>query len=156
MPQIIDPTAKIAETNIQRDVRIAEYCTIHDSSIKIGTVIKERVSLKRSDVGEYVLINAGTYIENVAIGNSVLIGPNCSIVGVTHMYFFPHGTEHQNTFIPIKIGFNVFIGAGTTILPGVTIGDKSVIGAGAIVNINIPDHHLYVGTPQAYKLTKLT
>lgn len=47
----------------------------------------------------------------------------------------------------VVIGNNVFVGAGTTILPGVTIGDNSIIGAGSIVNKSIPANSVAVGSP---------
>ena len=47
----------------------------------------------------------------------------------------------------VVIGNNVFVGAGTTILPGVTIGDNSIIGAGSIVNKPIPENCVAVGVP---------
>ncbi|MBQ9598477.1 MAG: sugar O-acetyltransferase, partial [Clostridia bacterium] len=48
---------------------------------------------------------------------------------------------------PVKIGSNVWIGAGSTILPGVTIGDNSVIGAGSVVTKDIPENVVAVGSP---------
>ena len=49
--------------------------------------------------------------------------------------------------LPIHIGENCWIGAGSIILPGVTIGDHTVIGAGSVVIKDIPDHVVAVGTP---------
>ena len=48
---------------------------------------------------------------------------------------------------PIKIGNNVWIGAGATILAGVTIGDNTVIGAGSLVKKDIPSNVVAVGVP---------
>lgn len=47
----------------------------------------------------------------------------------------------------VKIGSNVFVGAGSIILPGVTIGDRVVIGAGSVVTKDIPDNSVAVGNP---------
>ena len=51
------------------------------------------------------------------------------------------------TFKPIHIGMNVWIGAHATILPGVNIGDGAIIGAGAVVNKDIPSNAVAVGVP---------
>ncbi len=48
---------------------------------------------------------------------------------------------------PVKIGNNVFIGAGSIILPGVTIEDNCIIGAGSLVNKNIPKNTIAAGSP---------
>ena len=49
--------------------------------------------------------------------------------------------------IPVRIGENVWVGAGAVILPGVTIGDNSVIGAGSVVTRDIPANVVAVGNP---------
>ena len=48
---------------------------------------------------------------------------------------------------PVHIGENVWVGAGTVIVPGVTIGKNSVIGAGSVVTKDIPDYSVAVGNP---------
>ena len=57
----------------------------------------------------------------------------------------------RNTFIekakPIKVGNNVWFGGNVVVLPGVTIGDNAVIGAGSVVVKDIPANHLAVGNP---------
>ena len=55
--------------------------------------------------------------------------------------------KRRSVHLPIHIGENCWIGAGSIILPGVTIGDHTVIGAGSVVIKDIPDHVVAVGTP---------
>ncbi|MDE6627732.1 MAG: sugar O-acetyltransferase, partial [Muribaculaceae bacterium] len=75
----------------------------------------------------------------VTIGDNVLIGPNVSIYTACH----PTDPEARRTgdewAEPVTIGHNVWIGGSVTILPGVTIGNDSVIGAGSVVTRDIPD-----------------
>ncbi len=59
------------------------------------------------------------------------------------------GSKEKQTVIygPIKVGKNCFIGCRSTILPGVTIGDNSIIGAGSVVNRDIPANSVAAGVP---------
>lgn len=83
----------------------------------------------------------------VKIGNNVMIAPNVGIYGTGH----PLHIETRNKFIeysyPITIGNNVWIGGSVTILPGVTIGDNTVIGAGSVVTKDIPPNCVAYGSP---------
>lgn len=83
----------------------------------------------------------------VTIGNNVFIAPNCLLTTAGH----PLDTEQRRTGLeyayPIRIGDDVWLGAGVMVLPGVTIGSGSVIGAGSIVNHDIPSGVIAVGNP---------
>ena len=83
----------------------------------------------------------------VTIGDNVFIGPNVSIYTACH----PLEAEHRNTFDewaePVTIGNNVWIGGSVTILPGVTIGDNAVIGAGSVVTRSVPPSVVAAGNP---------
>lgn len=83
----------------------------------------------------------------VRIGNNVFVAPNCGIYTAGH----PIDIELRNKGLeyakPIAIGNNVWIGANCAILPGVTIGDNVTIGAGSVVNRDIPSNTVAVGNP---------
>ncbi|MCM1520322.1 MAG: sugar O-acetyltransferase [Lachnoclostridium sp.] len=83
----------------------------------------------------------------VTIGDNAFIGPNVSIYTACH----PLEPEPRNTGVQwarsVTIGDNVWIGGGVTILPGVTIGDCCVIGAGSVVTKDIPARTLAAGNP---------
>lgn len=83
----------------------------------------------------------------VIIGENAFIGPNVSIFTACH----PIDVEGRNKGIEwaekVIIGNNVWIGGNVTILPGVTIGDNVVIGAGAVVSRDIPDNVVAAGNP---------
>ncbi len=84
---------------------------------------------------------------NVYIGDSTMIGPNVTIATAGHPVL-PELREKAYQFnIDVHIGKNVWIGAGAIILPGVTIGDNSVIGAGSIVTKDVPANVVAVGNP---------
>lgn len=102
------------------------------------------------EVGENFYSNHNLIIldgAKVEIGDNVFIAPNCCITTAGH----PLNVEERNKGLeyayPIKIGNNVWIGAGVNILPGVTIGDNVTIGAGSVVNKDIPSNVVAVGNP---------
>ncbi len=84
---------------------------------------------------------------DVYIGNSVMIGPNVTIATAGHPIDPELRRKVAQFNIPVRIGNNVWIGAGAVILPGITIGDDSVIGAGSIVTKDIPAGVVAVGNP---------
>lgn len=83
----------------------------------------------------------------VRMGDNCFIGPNVSIYTACH----PLEVEQRNKALewaePVHIGNNVWIGGSVTILPGVTVGDNVVIGAGATVTRDIPSNVVVAGNP---------
>lgn len=84
---------------------------------------------------------------DVYIGDHVMIGPNVTIDTGTHPISPELRKKVAQYNLPVWIGDNVWIGAGSIILPGVHIGENSVIGAGSIVTRDIPDNVVAIGSP---------
>ena len=84
---------------------------------------------------------------DIYIGDSVMLGPNVVLATAGH----PVDPELRRLVYqfnqPIHIGNNVWLGAGVIVLPGVTIGDNSVVGAGSVVTKDIPANVVAVGNP---------
>ena len=83
----------------------------------------------------------------MTFGNHVFIAPNCCFTTAEHAIDAEQRIEGLEVALPIVVGNNVWIGAGSIILGGVTIGDNTVIGAGSVVTKNIPANVIAVGTP---------
>lgn len=101
-------------------------------------------------LGDHVYANFNlTLVDDthVYIGDSVMIGPNVTISAAGHPVDPDLRREVYQYNLPIRIGENVWIGAGAVILPGVTIGKNSVIGAGSVVNRDIPENVVALGVP---------
>ena len=83
----------------------------------------------------------------MTIGKNVKIGPNCNIYTTT----LPKDVERRNQglqqSLPISIGDNVWIGGNVTIMPGVSIGQNAIIGAGSVVLDNVPSNTTWAGVP---------
>lgn len=83
----------------------------------------------------------------VEFGDNVFIGPNCGFYTSGHPLDYKTRNKGLEYAKPIKVGNNVWIGGNVCVLPGVTIGDNCVIGAGSVVNKNIPKNSIAVGNP---------
>lgn len=102
------------------------------------------------EVGDNFFANTNCVIldgAKVRIGDNVFIAPNVGIYTAGHPLDATRRNEGLEYAYPVTIGNNVWIGGGVSILPGVTIGDNCVIGAGSVVNRDIPPHSLAVGNP---------
>lgn len=87
----------------------------------------------------------------VTFGDNVFIGPNCAIYTAGHPLEVDQRNKGLEYAYPVSIGNNVWIGGDVTILPGITIGDNSIIGAGSIVTKNIPSNVIACGNPCVIK-----
>ncbi|MBR2589957.1 MAG: acyltransferase [Clostridia bacterium] len=80
----------------------------------------------------------------IEIGDNVVLAPRVHILA--HDASMWNDTGYTK-IAPVKIGNNVFIGAGSIILPGVTLGDNCVIGAGSVVTKSFPENSIVAGNP---------
>jgi galactoside O-acetyltransferase len=84
---------------------------------------------------------------DIYVGDSVMFGPNVVVATAGHPVDPDLRRRVAQFNLPVRIGDNVWIGAGAVILPGVTIGNDSVIGAGSVVTKDIPAGVVAVGNP---------
>lgn len=84
---------------------------------------------------------------NVYIGDKTMIGPSVTLCTTGHPVYPLYREMAAHYSLPIHIGKNVWIGSNAVVLPGVTIGDNAVIGAGSIVTRDIPANTVAVGNP---------
>ena len=100
--------------------------------------------------GRNVYANFGlTLVDDgdIYVGDNVMFGPHVTLATAGHPVL-PELREKGMQFNqPIRIGRNVWIGAGAIVLPGVTIGDGTVVGAGSVVTKDLPENVVAVGNP---------
>lgn len=102
-------------------------------------------------LGSHVFINFNLSLvddTHIYIGDYTMIGPNVMIATAGHP-ILPElrGEEPYQFNLPVHIGKNCWIGGNTSIIPGVSIGDNTVIGAGSVVTKDIPENVVAVGNP---------
>lgn len=104
----------------------------------------------RITLGDHVYANTGlTVIDDtfVTIGSHVMLGPRVTISAASHPVDPELRRQAYQYDLPVVLEENVWVGAGATILPGVTIGKNSVIGAGSVVDRDIPPDVVAAGVP---------
>ena len=105
---------------------------------------------KHIHFGKNVYANFGlTMVDDthIYVGDYTMFGPNCVIATAGHP-ILPELREKAYQYnIPVHIGKNCWLGAGVIVLPGVKIGDGSVIGAGSVVTKDVPENVIAVGNP---------
>lgn len=103
---------------------------------------------KNLTIGERVFINSGCSFQDqggIMIGDDCLIGHNAVFATLNHELDPQRRADLRPA--PIVVGRNVWIGANVVILPGVSIGDDAVVGAGSIVTRDVPEGTVVVGAP---------
>ena len=102
------------------------------------------------EVGENFYANFGCVILDcnwVRIGDNVMLAPNVQIYAAHHPLDASTRIAGPELGSPVSIGRNVWIGGGAIVLPGVSIGDSAVIGAGSVVTRDVPPNVIAAGNP---------
>ncbi len=125
------------------NVRIEKTCRI---------IVPNNFSIgDNSSISHYTTIYA-TF--GVTIGNNCLISSNCGISSYNHIQQSlnrPSEIDRDILFSkPVIIGDNVWVGMNTCILPGISIGNNSIIGSGSVVTKNIPENEVWAGNPAKF------
>ena len=142
----IHPLSDVHSSSIGIGTRIWQYSIILE-----GAVIGENCNicahtLIESDVivGNNVTIKSGVYLwDGITIENNVFLGPSVSFTNDK----YPRSKVYPDKYMRTYIKEGASLGANATILPGITIGKNSMVGAGAVVTKDVPDNVLVIGNP---------
>lgn len=139
------PTEQEKRTNLLKQMfsELGEDCYIEPplranwggKNVHFGKGVYANFNLTLVDDGE------------IFVGDNVMFAPNVIIDTATHPIHPELRRKQAQYNLPIYIGDNVWIGAGSIVLPGVKIGKNSVIGAGSIVTKDIPENVVAIGSP---------
>ena len=154
--------SEVVSKTIQRCVQMNAVATNVDQVRKklseiIGTAIDDSTTVfppfytnfgQHISLGKNVFINhACSFLDigGITIEEDVQIGPRVNLTSENH----PLDPEDRKTLIlsPVLVKRNAWIGAGATVLPGVTVGENSIVAAGAVVSRDVPPNTVVAGIP---------
>lgn len=130
---------------VARNVRLGDHVRL-GKGVYLGTWPKSKLVVgDNSYIGRWSIILAH---QSVVIGNDCLVAPGCHITDVNHGIAPGELIRNQPLVSkPVRIGNDVWVGVGSSILPGVTIGNGAVIGARSVVTHDVPANAVVVGAP---------
>lgn len=142
----IHPLADVAESQIGQGTRVWQFVVVlkgakigADCNICAHTLIEGNVV-----IGDRVTVKSGVQIwDGSVIGDDVFIGPNATFSNDLH----PRSKQYPTKFSGVTIHNGASIGANATLLPGITVGEKAMVGAGAVVTKDVPAQAVVVGNP---------
>jgi acetyltransferase-like isoleucine patch superfamily enzyme/dTDP-4-dehydrorhamnose 3,5-epimerase-like enzyme len=110
-----------------------------DCNICDGVFVENEVH-----IGNSVTVKCGVQIwDGITLEDDVFVGPNATFTND----LFPRSKEHPEAYLKTLVRKGASIGANATILPGLTIGTKAMVGAGSVVTRDVPDFAIVVGNP---------
>lgn len=119
---------------ILKGAKIGQDCNICAHTLIEGDVI----------IGNNVTVKSGVYIwDGTRIEDDVFLGPNATLTND----FMPRSKQYPDIFSGITLKKGSSIGANATLLPGITVGQKAMVGAGAVVTKDVPDYAVVIGNP---------
>lgn len=136
---MIHPLSDVKSQNIGKDSKIWQFCVVLPNAI-IGencNICSHCFIENDVIIGNNVTIKNGVQLwDGIRIEDNVFIGPNVSFTNDK----YPRSKRYPNKFLQTVIKKGASIGAGAVILPGITIGEYALIGAGAIVTKDVGDN----------------
>lgn len=143
---IIHPLADVKSQNIGQDTKIWQFCVVLQHAV-IGENcnINAQVLIENDVViGNNVTIKSGVQLwDGTRIEDNVFIGPNATFTND----LMPRSKQYPEAFLGITLKHGASIGANATLLPGITVGERAMVGAGAVVTEDVPAYAVVVGNP---------
>jgi acetyltransferase-like isoleucine patch superfamily enzyme len=153
LPASIHPSAfihekSIVEPGVQIGARTRVWAFAHvlpGAVIGADCNICDHVFIENDVViGNHVTVKCGIYIwDGARVEDHVFLGPNVAFTNDDH----PRSKRHLSAYPRINVQRGASLGANATILPGLTIGQWAMVGAGCVINKDVPDFALVVGNP---------
>jgi acetyltransferase-like isoleucine patch superfamily enzyme len=143
---MIHPLSDVQSANIGEGTSIWQFCVVLpgavigcDCNVNAHCFIENAVTL-----GNRVTVKSGVYLwDGVHLADDVFVGPNVTFANDK----YPRSKRHLEAYPRTQVLRGASIGAGAIILPGITIGELAIIGAGAVVTKDVPSRAVVIGNP---------
>jgi len=145
----VHPLADVQTPHIGAGSRIWQFCVVlpgarlgADCNINAQCLIENDVVL-----GDRVTVKSGVQLwDGLRVEDDVFIGPNATFTNDA----FPRSKVYPPRFAPTLIRRGASIGANATVLPGLTIGERAMVGAGSVVTRDVPAGEVWAGNPARF------
>jgi acetyltransferase-like isoleucine patch superfamily enzyme len=146
---MIHPLADCQNSNVPESSNIWQFCVVLP-----GAKIGERVNIcshcfieNDVKIGNDVTVKCGVQLwDGVELEDSVMVGSNVTFTNDR----YPRSKNKDWTLLRTRVCKGATIGAGSTILPGITIGEKAFIAAGSVVTKDVPAGEIWMGSPAKF------
>lgn len=143
---MIHPLSDVQSPYIGKDTKIWQF-----TIVLAGAVIGENCNINahcfiENDVvvGNDVTIKCGNYLwDGIRIEDGVFIGPNVTFTNDK----YPRSKQYPDGFYSVRVKKGASIGGGAVILPGITVGENAIVGAGSVVTKDVEESSIVVGNP---------
>jgi UDP-2-acetamido-3-amino-2,3-dideoxy-glucuronate N-acetyltransferase len=142
----IHPSADVQSKQIGEGTRVWQYVVILSGAVigRDGNICSHCFIENQVVVGDRVTVKCGVQLwDGVTLEDDVFVGPNATFTNDRE----PRSRNAGATLLPTLVKKGASIGANATILPGLTIGEGAMVGAGAVVTKDVPPRTLVVGNP---------
>lgn len=142
----IHPLADVQSKNIGNGTRIWQFTVVlAGATIGANCNICAQVFIENDvEIGDNVTIKSGVQLwDGLRVDNNVFIGPNVTFTND----LYPRSKIYPDQYLRTIIKSGASLGANATILPGITIGEDAMVGAGAVVTKNVPANAVVLGNP---------
>lgn len=143
-------TPDTPEGHAEREALLREALGTYGENLVMLPPVHSNWGLKNVHVGKDCFFNFNCgFVDDADIffGDDCLIGPGCQFVTAEHPVAPEPRRKKMQYNKQIHVGNNVWFGAGAIVLPGVTIGDNSIVAAGAVVTKDVPENVIVAGVP---------
>ena len=142
----IHPSSDVQSKQIGEGTRVWQYVVILPGAVigRDGNICSHCFIENKVVVGDRVTVKCGVQLwDGVTLEDDVFVGPNATFTNDR----VPRSRNASATLLPTLVKKGASIGANATILPGLTIGEGAMVGAGAVVTKDVPPRTLVVGNP---------
>ena len=168
MVRLNDPEYGIVAEVVERTIRLSAQLNTAKTTVEVRDILSDIIGIAidesttifapfYTNFGKFITIGKNVFINHacsfldmggITIEDGVLIGPRVNLVTEHH----PLDPAERSAMLtkPITIRKKAWIGAGATILPGVTVGENAIVAAGAVVSRDVPDNTIVAGVPAKF------